>query len=184
MIHGRRLRNRHLLRAGLGPARDRASSPLLDSRALQALKRAEQAIGNLLFPQAGEPTQTHETTGLEIQVDYALEDRLPAYLEVLIYRLVQEALTNVRKHARATSATLSIETDESAGTVIVRVADDGRGFDSAAKLERAEGYGVGLRSMRERMEGAGGEMRVESAPGRGTTITFVLPLPDEVEERS
>ena len=120
----------------------------------------------------------HETTGLELEITYTLEDRLPAYLEVLVYRLVQEALTNVRKHARATKAALSIEPDESGTQVIVRVEDDGRGFDMSARSTRAEGYGVGLRSMRERMEGAGGEMRVASAPGKGTTVTFLLPLPE------
>ncbi|HET9496061.1 MAG TPA: GAF domain-containing protein [Chloroflexia bacterium] len=125
----------------------------------------------------------NETTGLEIEINYTLEDRLPAYLEVLIYRLVQEALTNVRKHARATRAVLGIEADEGACSVIVRVTDDGRGFDIGAQAQRVQGYGVGLRSMRERMEGAGGEMRVESASGQGTTITFVLPLPEIPAER-
>jgi GAF domain-containing protein/two-component sensor histidine kinase len=121
----------------------------------------------------------NETTGLKIEIAYTLEDRLPAYLEVLIYRLVQEALTNVRKHARATSAALSIDSDESGGHVVVRVADDGRGFDIGANSQRNEGYGVGLRSMKERMEGAGGDMEVESTVGQGTTITFILPLPGE-----
>jgi signal transduction histidine kinase len=124
-----------------------------------------------------------ETTGLEIEITCTLEARLPAYLEVLIYRLVQEALTNVRKHARATRATLNIESDETGTNVIVRVADDGRGFDTDAKPPRTEGYGVGLRSMHERMAGAGGEMRVESAPGKGTTVTFVLPLPEAANEQ-
>jgi signal transduction histidine kinase len=125
-----------------------------------------------------------ETTGLEIDVAYALEDRLPPYLEVLLYRLVQEALTNVRKHARATRATLAIEPDETGTRLIVRVVDDGRGFDTSVRSPRAEGYGVGLRSMRERIEGAGGEMRVESAPGRGTSLTFVLPLPEVPDEKA
>jgi two-component system sensor histidine kinase DegS len=126
----------------------------------------------------------NETTGLEIEITYTLEDRLPPYLEALVYRLVQEALTNVRKHARASRAALAIEADEEAGSVTVRVSDDGRGFDMGAQAQRVEGYGVGLRSMRERMEGAGGEMSVESAPGQGTTIKFVLPLPDRAAPKA
>jgi signal transduction histidine kinase len=118
-----------------------------------------------------------ETTQLDIEIDYGLTERVPAYIEVLVYRLVQEALSNVRKHAQATGALVWIELDEGRNAVVVRVADDGRGFNPGAVPQRTMGYGVGLSSMVERTESAGGTMTIHSGPGKGTTIVFQIPLP-------
>jgi signal transduction histidine kinase len=118
-----------------------------------------------------------ETTNLAITVGCDLSERLPAYIEVLIYRLVQESLSNVRKHSQATDAVVTLEMDEAHRAVIVRVADNGTGFNPRQMPERSEGYGVGLSSMAERTEGAGGTMTIESAPGSPTTLTFQIPLP-------
>jgi signal transduction histidine kinase len=93
--------------------------------------------------------------------------------EIQLLRVVQEALTNVRKHAQATSAAVRIDSEE--GQVRVVIADDGNGFD-ASRVDRDEGRSFGLRSMRERVERAGGRLGVESTPGSGTRIIVLLPL--------
>jgi signal transduction histidine kinase len=114
--------------------------------------------------------RTEATAGLEVVTDFALEEdaRLPPEMETTIYRVVQEALTNVVKHARARRVEVAVR--ELAGTLELRVADDGTGFDPGA----ADG-GYGLVSMRERVELAGGELRIEPGP-RGTAVSARLPL--------
>lgn len=95
--------------------------------------------------------------------------RLPAETESMIYRLVQEALNNVVKHAGASRAEAVLERAD--GVVEITVRDDGRGFDPAT----ANG-GFGLTGMRERVELAGGELRIDAAPGRGTAVSATIPL--------
>jgi signal transduction histidine kinase len=110
--------------------------------------------------------------GEEVEVDAELEldlRRLDPELETAVYRLVQEALNNVTKHAGASSARLRI--GEAEDRLELHVADDGRGFDPTRKHE-----GFGLAGMRERVELAGGELRIESTPGSGTDVRVSLPL--------
>jgi signal transduction histidine kinase len=95
--------------------------------------------------------------------------RLSPELEATIYRLVQEALTNVVKHAGATRARVRVE--EAGAAVTVTVEDDGRGFDAAASNQ-----GFGLLGMRERVALSGGELRVESSPQGGARVTATLPV--------
>ena len=95
--------------------------------------------------------------------------RLPKTVEVALYRIAQEALGNSLKHARATH--FSIHTQVMEKRVIMACEDDGQGFDTA--LVRP---GLGLESMRSRSRFLGGELTVESTPGRGTRITVNLPL--------
>jgi signal transduction histidine kinase len=98
---------------------------------------------------------------------------LPPSTEVQLLRIVQEALSNTRKHAAASRATVSISAE--AAALVVRVADDGSGFDLTAPGASAYS-GVGLASMRERAVTIGGAFAVETAPGRGTTIVVRVPL--------
>jgi signal transduction histidine kinase len=91
--------------------------------------------------------------------------------ELVIYRIVQEATTNILKHARATSA--RVEVIEAGGDVTVRVSDDGRG--EVAPVERGERVGRGLLGIGERVEGLGGSWTYDARPGEGTTVTAVLP---------
>lgn len=112
-----------------------------------------------------------DRTGLRIELTCGVAEspRLVPELESTIYRLVQEALNNVVKHAGA--ARVDVEVAERDGRVHVCVRDDGRGFDPA----RAQRHGFGLLGMEERVELVGGELRVESAPGEGTEVAIVLP---------
>jgi signal transduction histidine kinase len=97
--------------------------------------------------------------------------RLPAPLETTIFRIVQESLSNTRRHAAARRVRVCVE--RRAETVHVVVADDGRGFDPSRVPEQR----FGLEGIRQRGRLAGAEARIESAPGRGTTIEIDLPIP-------
>jgi two-component system sensor histidine kinase DegS len=102
----------------------------------------------------------------------AAAELLPPLPAIQIFRLVQEALTNVRKHAGAREATVTLAPD-GPGRLAVVVADDGRGFDPDGQ-QRA-GRTLGLTSMRERVEGLGGTLRVHSQPGSGTRVLATVP---------
>ncbi len=97
--------------------------------------------------------------------------RLPAALETALFRIVQEALNNVARHAHARQVEVELAWDER--VVTLRVVDDGRGFDPQAVHV---GTHVGLWSMRERVRELGGRFEVESAPGAGTKVGVVIPL--------
>lgn len=120
-----------------------------------------------------------ERTELAVELDWRLpEERLPAELETLIFRVVQEALTNALKHSGATAARVEVERAD--GALVTRVSDAGAGFDPAAALAPAGGgreSGYGLRGMRDRVELFGGRLAVRSAPGEGTVIELELPTP-------
>jgi len=97
--------------------------------------------------------------------------RLPPAVETTIFRIVQESLSNVRKHAAAHRARVDVR--RAGDLVIVRVADDGRGFDPAGVPEDR----FGLEGIRQRSRLMGAEPRIESLPGKGTTVEVCLPVP-------
>lgn len=101
------------------------------------------------------------------------DDRLPAEIETTLYRIVQEALTNVIRHAHASRVDVVLERRD--GSLLVIVEDDGIGFD--ADLARESGH-LGLLGMEERTEMLGGTLTVESQPGRGTTLFVEVPYAD------
>ncbi len=100
-------------------------------------------------------------------------ERLPAVVETALYRVVQEAMTNVARHAGATRVDVLAECR--GDRVVVMVEDDGAGFDPDRSRR---GDHLGLLGMRERAEALGGTMVVESAPGAGTTIVVEVPSAD------
>ena len=113
-----------------------------------------------------------EGGALDVQVEAQLgAHRLPADVETALYRIVQEALTNVVKHAGASH--VSIVLTRKQGSVLVVVEDDGRGFDAT----RPTAEGLGLLGMRERVELLDGSFKLEAAPRAGTTLIVELPLP-------
>jgi signal transduction histidine kinase len=116
-------------------------------------------------------TQTfREQTGIATQLEAAIgEARLPEEVETTLYRTVQEALTNVVKHARATR--VSIVVTRRKGHVTAVIEDDGIGMEAG---RRGNG-GIGLLGMRERVALVGGRLEVESSPGGGTTLAIEVP---------
>jgi two-component system, NarL family, sensor histidine kinase DevS len=112
-----------------------------------------------------------EQTEVDVHLQAALgEDRLPAEIETALYRIVQEALTNVVKHAQA--STVSVVLTRKGQSVVAVVEDDGRGFDPTQTREE----GLGLVGMRERIALLGGRVTVESSERGGTTVAVEVPV--------
>jgi signal transduction histidine kinase len=119
--------------------------------------------------------QTARETGAsaDVEVDAGRYD--PA-VEELVYRTVQEALANARKHASPTAITVRLGENGGSG-LVGEVADDGRGFDPVMIQRRSNAaLHLGLESMMERIRAAGGDVELTSAPGRGTRVAFSVPL--------
>lgn len=112
--------------------------------------------------------QFSERTGVLVMIEgEELTPRLPLSIELALFRVAQEALTNVVKHSRANQVTMTLRTFS--GIARFTISDDGTGFDPAT-LRHREQPGWGLVTMRERVEAIGGHLRVESAPGKGTRV--------------
>jgi signal transduction histidine kinase len=103
-------------------------------------------------------------------------ERLHPEIERSVYRVVQEALTNIARHARARAGRVHVQTD--AETLHVAIEDDGIGFDAADVERPGRRRGLGLLGMRERVSQLRGRIDIESAPGRGTRIEVSLPRVD------
>jgi two-component system, LuxR family, sensor kinase FixL len=114
-----------------------------------------------------------ERLGFEVEAEL---DEVDPFLDLTgklaVYRIVQEALSNVRRHADAGRTGLRLHVDE--GHVVAEVTDDGRGFDPTSRMEFDRG--LGLVGMRERASMIGGRLVVESAPGAGTTVRAFVPF--------
>jgi signal transduction histidine kinase len=113
-----------------------------------------------------------EQTGIGTKFTFTGDVRVRPVVELQLMRIIQEALANVRKHARATTATVDVARID--GTIRVTVTDDGQGFNPAAKA-RTEFPRFGLSTMRERADSIGGTLTIDSGPGKGTTVRFELP---------
>jgi two-component system sensor histidine kinase DegS len=102
-----------------------------------------------------------------------MEERLTADTEAAVYRIVQEALTNVAKHAQATTCRVYLQ--RLTNTLLVTIEDDGIGFEPDAPRQPGATRGIGLVGIRERVTQLRGELRLESAPGKGTRLTVEVP---------
>jgi signal transduction histidine kinase len=111
-----------------------------------------------------------EATGIEVQLETQLGERLPAAIETTLYRAVQEGLTNVARHAGARRVSVLLVRRDASVTAVVE--DDGHGFalDGVAAADS-----MGLDAMRERVGLVDGRVSVESAPGAGTTLVVEVP---------
>ena len=122
-----------------------------------------------LLEQLAASAQGRSSAAVELTAD-ALSF-LPPDVKVAFYRVAQEALNNLVKHARAQSVQVRLQ--ERAGTAILAVIDDGMGFDPDA----VPGGHLGMRGMQERARSVDAELAVHSAPGQGTQIVLVWPAP-------
>jgi signal transduction histidine kinase len=192
-LHDDTLQELAALRIALSSARKSGDAHTLERAAKEAVERATAAIDALrnlitdMRPASLDELgpgpalnalidRTRRLSGLTIttEIDLAYEsgreaERHAPEIEVAIYRLVQESLTNAVKHAGEAKVNVSISDDEKA--VTIRVHDDGPGFTPDAHHE-----GFGLIGIRERVELVGGSLSVESAPGAGTTLKASLPV--------
>ncbi|OLE24274.1 MAG: ATPase [Catenulispora sp. 13_1_20CM_3_70_7] len=111
-----------------------------------------------------------------VQVD-TVSTVLPEHVETAVYRIAQEALQNVMKHASAVHVQLRLSV--AAGAVLLEISDDGIGFDPATTPERAGPVGYGMPGMQQRAELLGGQLTADSTLGRGTVVRLRIPLPPE-----
>jgi PAS domain S-box-containing protein len=109
----------------------------------------------------------------DIEVD-EIDDLFPKESHINIYRVVQESLTNIGKHAEASRLTVKIKKQEN--EVAFLIEDNGRGFDVAQALNNEHERGLGLRTMQERLRMLGGSLNIGSQQGRGTRLSFAIPV--------
>jgi len=118
---------------------------------------------------------------LEFNCELDLDGRrLPSEIEISLYRIAQESLTNIVRHADAEKVTVELQASPS--MVLLRIADDGKGFLSENLGQKANQDRLGLISMRERAEMIGGSLVVQATPGSGTSIDVRIPIQLEVAE--
>jgi two-component system, NarL family, sensor histidine kinase DevS len=162
----------HPARAALAELRAQVVNALQDVRRL-AVELRPAVLDDFGLAPALERLTDAFAERSDIRVDFhsALgETRLPSEVETTLYRVVQESLTNIVKHANAHNISVSIARRGS--TVAAVIEDDGAGFDQRA----VGGEGVGLLGMRERLSFVDGRLEIESRPGAGTTIVAEVPL--------
>jgi signal transduction histidine kinase len=124
----------------------------------------------LIVAIAKQASALHARHNIEVETELCDEPPLTLEKKQVVFRIVQEALHNTVKHARASQVTIRLECDEQALTL--EVIDDGIGFDPVGNFP---GH-LGLQSMRERAAKLGGRLQIESAPGRGACIRLSLPV--------
>jgi signal transduction histidine kinase len=158
-------------RESVAALRELVVSTLQDVRRL-AVELRPSALDDLgLVPAVERLADTFAESGVSVDVAAHIgPERLPGEVETTLYRIVQEAVTNVAKHAVA--GHVSITLTRKSSSVVAIVEDDGRGFDPGA----ARPGGLGLLGMRERLALVGGTLRIESADGAGTTIAAEVPV--------
>jgi len=164
----------------IGKLQETILSALADVRHSVAALRSDGITGRHI-PEALIPLITESRqSGLPTELTVQGEPRpLSPALELALYRAVQEGLTNIQKHARATQVTICLE--YRAQKILLRVEDNGRGAAVNVDDLRGTGNGYGLFGLQERVQLLGGEMRIETGPGAGFRFEIVLP---EKEERA
>ena len=174
----------HLLAAedGVGdPERVRQELGTAKELATEALAEARGAITGLrpfvlddLGLGPGLESLARSVTGVEVEVD-VVPVQLPSHAEVALYRIAQEALQNVVKHAEASTVLVRLAADDEG--IHLAVSDDGRGFDQDTVADAEERHSYGLVGIRERAELIGASLNLTSRPGTGTTVEVVVPVP-------
>jgi signal transduction histidine kinase len=147
-------------------------STLQDVRRLAVELRPSALDDFGLGPALERLVDTHrQDASVEVDLEVRLDgERLPSEVETTLYRIVQEALTNVAKHADATRISILLMRKDEAAVLVVE--DDGKGFDPGEIRPES----LGIAGMRERVGLLGGQLRLEGAPGKGTTLAVEVPL--------
>ena len=181
-----------LMLQGLPPEADRLAGRLRDLRALAEATLEEvrritydlrpTALDDLSLAAAvvGYARSHLEPAGITVVADTQEQPgvRLPPAVQIAVFRVAQEAITNILRHAgaRRVEVRLRCTGDARQGAVEMSVADDGRGFVLSEVMGRRDRPPLGLAGMRERMELVGGELRIDSTPGRGTRVEVRVPF--------
>jgi signal transduction histidine kinase len=161
----------HPARAALAELREHVVSALQDVRRLAVELRPAVLDDYGLVPAIERLVDAFAEQDVRVDFHSALgETRLPSDVETALYRVVQESLTNIVKHANAKHISVSLARRESGVAAVIE--DDGAGFDQRAVREG----GVGLLGMRERLALLDGRLEIESRPGAGTTVVAEVPL--------
>ncbi|OBB57262.1 ATPase [Mycobacterium sp. 852013-51886_SCH5428379] len=166
----------------LAKARELADLTLAEARA--AISGLRPPVLDDLGLAGGLASLARTIPEVDLAVDLA-EVRLPDHTELALYRIAQECLQNVVKHARARTAglTFSVEDGPAGPTARLEIVDDGVGFDTFEHpVGGDEMGGYGLLSMAERAEIVGGRLNIRSRPGAGTAVTATIPLPAPVAD--
>jgi signal transduction histidine kinase len=155
-----------------GELRELVVTTLQDVRRLAVELRPKALDDFGLVPAIERLVETfREQTGIEVDLEPRLgEERLPGEVETTLYRITQEALTNVVKHAQAHRVSIVLMRRDASVAAIIE--DDGRGFGDAETASN----GLGILGMRERISLVGGRLEVESSPGSGTTLSIEVPV--------
>jgi signal transduction histidine kinase len=172
---------------GLGPE-SRSKAALEEARSLaestlQSVRDLSQLLHPSMLDDFGLPEAVNgylrsfsKRTGIRTQlVTERMEDRLPSEIEVCVYRIVQEATTNVARHSGATVCTVSLERREE--TLQLTIEDDGRGIDAAKSGAGEARRGLGLIGMRERAQALAGTFVITTRPEGGTRAVVRVPIP-------
>ena len=150
------------------------SDAYLDARqAIENLRRVPDGRLDTWLRQVSEDFAA--ITGQQVEIDIALDGDFPPNIQVQMIRVVQEALTNIRRHAQASHVRLTACENER--EVVIEVQDNGHGFTPADRIVTAR---FGLRGMRERAEAIGADFQITSHPGGGTTVRLRIPHKEKV----
>ncbi|OAN34548.1 GAF domain-containing sensor histidine kinase [Mycolicibacterium iranicum] len=173
--------DRAALTEQLDRARELADLTLQEARA--AISGLRPPVLDDLGLSGGLASLARSIPQIGIEVTLA-EDRVPDHIELALYRIAQECLQNVVKHARADHARLTFAVDRTDNGEVARleIVDDGIGFDTLEHpLGSDEMGGYGLLSMAERAEIVGGRLHIRSRPGNGTAVTATIPVPSSAD---
>ena len=172
--------------AGAGKLLDQLTGQLGDE--ISELRRVMVELHPTILEEVGfaealrrDVVEFERRTGVRCHVSLDVTARLGPARETILYRVVQEVLTNVAKHAKARRAWIRVVAAYSVAELTIR--DDGAGFDPVTLRTLLDQRHFGLAGVRNRVELAGGQLTVGSRPGAGTTITVTLPLPSDAGGR-
>ena len=170
--------DRSALTEQLDRARELADLTLQEARA--AISGLRPPVLDDLGLSGGLASLARSIPQVDVRTDLA-DVRLPDHVELALYRIAQECLQNVVKHARATEArlTFTVDSGDNGDVARLEIVDDGVGFDTLEHpLGSDEMGGYGLLSMAERAEIVGGRLNIRSRPGSGTAVTATIPVPN------